>query len=1596
MAPMPQSWPLFAASLLLWTCQGANVLVPHCVYQGRELNGPGDFDNITSACRTYFGDSFSAAFQARFDALELWTRVLEVREFARGDAFFCGSNNVSTHVSCEVVGKDGSLIPLWVPDPPVLGELHQYLFTVRSGLARLFVDGVKVAEVSDRLISVPWVQHSIVVGRHHKGSVRDVWLWPGEVDWSATSEVDYSCTRTSSTSSTTSVTSTSTTSASSTTTTMTSTTSTASGTSSSTTSVSSTTSRSSTTLSSTTTVTTSSTSTGSSTSSTSSMTTTGSTSRTTTATTTTATGTATMTTTKTGTATTRTGTSTTRTGTTTSKTGTTTSKTGTTTSKTGTTTSKTGTTTTRTRTTTTPTITTTRASSVAAGTSAAPVDGNASPATSFSPRSSEAAAVASFFSSASSSLAAATTTKAPPADGKPRTSTPRSVPVTTVPIESTHAAGEFSEQQVHEGPSTTTSRTTTLSATTTTQGAAPQDVKDAIIASVQGAVALLENETRVSLQTSVGELTVLSLAAVASDAPQEIVGGSQVALSQSFLVALPPGAALAGLGMSSESQEALQKVGGDLAVPALDLTILLPDGSKLRSLPEPLLFKLPDGGVQVSEPSCVYLAEEGGQLFWSTEGVRRATPEEILAAGGQQGGVWCVTVHLSIFSALIQAALGCTNMELLTHAGMQALMEHEGWWKTKPAALTFFVLVALFTALFGGMMRECWEMRLGRTHEDGKAVRLCNALVQCGPQVLKHRYAAFVVYAKDLVQCLAKGRKRLRKPTLLSGVQRILAVRSGISTACVTQHCWSGGQWVETQASLPHYVLAHKLQYHSGEAMTAITRDLKGLGPLHMLRRFVLIFLAVHPLLDSLRLGASSTSVKKRATMQVAAFLGVLATNALIFNFSGSQSWESDFDCPIEPTSQLFIVVATIISVLVNVVPNTFLANVAKQVHGRPLWQAGFWGMAYFYLAVAGWVVMIALANLNSKDQSKWHASMQWSLIIKLLGMPTAQALRNFIMLEHFLREDDDCNHIEQTLGLRHQEERDLDPATADWAVQLASRGISAEELLQFTALLGKRVMLDYSPETSTSEEVLRKAIRHFGQEPSDKALSLEVEVADVLGLQADQCQQVKCTVLHLSTLASQQRTCVEAHSSELTEASLTETSECVFSWPFQASLSGIAVDHAMGFLVSDGEEVLGVACLTVEDVVRGGGFAGELQLHLPDSPGPLEVGDSFRMPPETPHIPNNRCSASGGRANARQTLSHRTRIGVRVTMNPGLEAALARQELRKLRNESPEEQSEVTDFAPLLSSLLRNLQTTSVGARFSTRISVGARSSFAKRASFTAKPYCDAFEQRGLLPPDRYVVHSRTANFLDFVTAILADAIGDGSALDKATTHDTVASLLAEGDFPSVLDMLREQNREGVRYWIDMFTMDPSKELENGELLVAMPTVARELQAACCRQMVRDIYAMQRPACDRLSMLMVLDKDCMVLQESEALAHLAVSEAMGIDGRILLQPWHLAGKGQHLASALRRVLDKPPLDIMDKPWAAPYISNQTELHILVKTLILKEIGVMQLGEGDGEGGLIGLTDVVAVTGAFRPRDSVRASANTTDMEVEAPGDVGE
>ena len=132
---------------------------------------------------------------------------------------------------------------------------------------------------------------------------------------------------------------------------------------------------------------------------------------------------------------------------------------------------------------------------------------------------------------------------------------------------------------------------------------------------------------------------------------------------------------------------------------------------------------------------CAFLTESG----WSMEGVRPALPEELAAAMGGEylPGFWCATTHLTIFAAILELAVACTNIEVLSSQLLPRLLE-SSWPTRAPAVLVLstvaccvVILLAANVADRRARLRDVWRQQNLLTAIPPSRVSCCPSLCRC-------------------------------------------------------------------------------------------------------------------------------------------------------------------------------------------------------------------------------------------------------------------------------------------------------------------------------------------------------------------------------------------------------------------------------------------------------------------------------------------------------------------------------------------------------------------------------------------------------------------------------------------------------------------------------------------------------------------------------------------------------------------------------------------------------------------------------------------------------------------------------------------------
>eukprot|EP00439_Symbiodinium_sp_Y106_P015391 s943_g2.t1 len=509
---------------------------------------------------------------------------------------------------------------------------------------------------------------------------------------------------------------------------------------------------------------------------------------------------------------------------------------------------------------------------------------------------------------------------------------------------------------------------------------------------------------------------------------------------------------------------------------------------------------------------CAYLDGDS----WSTEGVRLATTSELEAALGvsaDTSGVWCATVHLSIFGAFIDILLDCTNANMLTPEGLREIIDRQGWWMRPPALALFVLLVGSLVLIALGVWSDTRVRRLGLWRDENflsddvtEAPRQC-CRRRSGKKQSKSKNGEAAPGAAPESHHLLR---RLRQP-VAAGLREFVIYRNTLwevareyrlHTSSIESHIWGKSGWIQgslaMQTSPKLKELAIKLEEGLPRAFVRVHTS--------RFARVRAAMMTTHPVYELCMCDLHITAAK-RAKIVGDCILGSLAFVALFFSVDGSAvGARSPEECPIEQGSFLWYTFVSLFSVLLNCVPRSLEYRLAqrgfvqkshehhaRQLLRRQLKDIGFWLVGTCLSLCYLLVVTAFLANLSEGDEGKWMFSFAVVVVRKLVVVPVLATLLSSVGTELSI-----CALSGEALTPPKKFGLDLQLATAGaetasstpeesegaasevWHQKvrdLAGRGITVRQLLDFYADLGQRTMKHFEPHQSTTHDVVRQVI---------------------------------------------------------------------------------------------------------------------------------------------------------------------------------------------------------------------------------------------------------------------------------------------------------------------------------------------------------------------------------------------------------------------------------------------------------------------------------------------------------------------------------------
>ncbi|CAK8989604.1 unnamed protein product [Durusdinium trenchii] len=522
---------------------------------------------------------------------------------------------------------------------------------------------------------------------------------------------------------------------------------------------------------------------------------------------------------------------------------------------------------------------------------------------------------------------------------------------------------------------------------------------------------------------------------------------------------------------------------------------------------------------------CAYLDGD----TWSVEGVRLATAEELRDFFGPSAdisGVWCATLHLSIFSAVIDVLLDCTNLNVLSPENLQEVLKR-GWWIRPPALLLAVVLIALLGLLVLGFREDGKIRKLDLWRDEYfltevPPVSRCNcasisaSVSTCVPRCVKEpkrfqdyvpaftaeksleSFAQFNDWVKHLDKTLEPNLPvKMQELVLCQNTLREVAFEQKLHPAFMMGHIWGPQGWVQGSLAVQKSPKLKSLHMELQETLPKAFRSIHS----SRWRRLLSTTLSSHPVGELWQWNLHIASAK-RAKIIADCILGSLAFVALFFSVDGSAvAARKASDCPVQQGTFLWYAFVAIASICLNLIPRSLITYFAYRgfVQHRPSlrnWQlrvrrckdVGFWVLGVAISSLQLLLIMAFLANLREADEWKWMISFLVVLARKMLIVPLLACMFSSIGTElaaltqpSFASKPPKQFGLDMDLASHEATMPQSTSASAVWmkkVEELANRGITIRQLVGFYAdLIEGTLMPHFDPDRSTTHDVVRQAI---------------------------------------------------------------------------------------------------------------------------------------------------------------------------------------------------------------------------------------------------------------------------------------------------------------------------------------------------------------------------------------------------------------------------------------------------------------------------------------------------------------------------------------
>ncbi|CAJ1376485.1 unnamed protein product, partial [Effrenium voratum] len=572
----------------------------------------------------------------------------------------------------------------------------------------------------------------------------------------------------------------------------------------------------------------------------------------------------------------------------------------------------------------------------------------------------------------------------------------------------------------------------------------------------------------------------------------------------------------------SDSGRKLQLLG------SVDVSVVRSDGTQVPVSSEQPIF------IRVSEPLaepnaiCAFLTAEG---LWSRAGVRKATEDELRNALGEYyaPGFWCASTHLTIFAALLELALACSNVEVLSPHMLQRLQDST-WYRRTPGIMVISTMVCCTAIVLLAMVADrrvqaqhLWKQQFLLTAvppargpclpcnpchcsgkpsaapaKDAKEVAGGDADMAFEPQGLwartMHRTMTWAAEGRAATISLAaegvlRGRshaKRMGTKVVVRGVLQALAANLRVEESSLRGHVWNGQGWVQGSLAVAKSKRLAQLTANLDDELPQIFTS----WGKRRWWRAALSFWACHPLVPMFYVCFHITSAK-RAVIFSAFLSGSLALSALFMStVGGTLDAASDLECPVDDSAWRFLMIG-LASMVLNAGPRFFLFRLgqrpfAAEARANSQWRAWLRDDAIFWLfavALVGfyWLFICSfLANLLPTDDWKCMLCFATILVGKLFISPFCRMCFHLVCAEATLLVFPDVlaappPELGLHMDVKGEEPKEQNEVVRRKIVELANRGIRVRDLLDFYQKVLQEDFFD--PERSTTHDVVRHAI---------------------------------------------------------------------------------------------------------------------------------------------------------------------------------------------------------------------------------------------------------------------------------------------------------------------------------------------------------------------------------------------------------------------------------------------------------------------------------------------------------------------------------------